>query len=122
EAGPNWKALGVSVTLPDDKRLTLADGDTKVELEVDASWVTSDVQPGLGVFVLAGPTSANLQLVPSVSVAGLGLRFTKKGGPLVSLGPVSLDGIAVHVYGEVQMVGAGVEAGGGVNLELSGLS
>ena len=46
------------------------------------------------------------------------MRFTNVAGPLLDLGPVSLDGIALRLYAEV--VAAGV--GGGAQVELTGLS
>lgn len=118
DTGGGRRALGLSVTLVPGRRFTLADGDTRVELEVDAAWVDPVVAPGLGVHVLAGTSATTLEISPAVSIAGLGLRFTKSSGPLLSLGAVGLDGIAVHLYGEVSSDGAG----GGVNLELAGLA
>jgi large repetitive protein len=116
--GTTTKQLGLSLSLAPGRRLVLADGDTKVELEVDASWVDPAVPPGLSIFLLSGSSPTSLDLVPAVSVAGLGLRFTNTSGPLLSLGPVSLDAIAVHVYGEATTAGVG----GGANLELAGLA
>ncbi|MBV1856283.1 DUF6603 domain-containing protein [Catellatospora tritici] len=112
------RALGVNISLAPGRRFTIADGDTKVELEVDASWVHATVAPGLTVYVLSGTSAAALQIAPAVSVSGLGLRFTKTTGPLLSMGAVSLDGIAVHVYGEAAAAGIG----GGVQVELAGLA
>ena len=112
------KQLGVSVSLAAGKRFTLAEGETRVELEVDATWVDPAVPAGLSVYVLQGTSPATLVIEPAVSVAGLGVRFTKTTGPLLSLGAISLDGIAVHLYGEASSAGAG----GGVNLELAGLA
>ncbi|BCJ75230.1 hypothetical protein CS0771_47740 [Catellatospora sp. IY07-71] len=112
------RSLGVNVSLAAGRRFTIADGDTKVELEVDASWVQAEVAPGLTVYVLAGTSAATLEIVPAVSVSGLGLRFTKTSGPLLALGGVSLDAIAVHAYGEASPAGIG----GGVQVELAGLA
>ncbi|HEU4426504.1 MAG TPA: DUF6603 domain-containing protein [Pilimelia sp.] len=112
------RQLGINVSLAAGQRFTIADGDTRVELEVDATWVNPAVPAGLSVYVLQGPSAASLSIVPGVTVAGLGLRFTKTSGPLLALGPVSLDGIAVQLYGEASSAGVG----GGVNLELAGLS
>lgn len=120
----NDKQLGISLTLSGDGRFTLADGDVKVELDVDASWLDPAVTPGLTVYVVRGmrtpgsPDTYAFAFEPGVTVAGVGLRFTNAAGPLLNLGAVSLDGIAVRVYAEA--VGAGV--GGGAQLELTGLS
>ena len=111
-------SVGLNVTLADDGRFTLADGDVRVELEVDASWVNPTLPPGLSIYVLAGRDSDNLVIEPSVSVVGLGVRFTKPTGPLLSLDGLSLDGIAVHLYGEANRTGVG----GGINLELAGFA
>ena len=116
--GTTTKQLGVSLSLAAGQRFTIAERDTRVELEVDASWVTPAVPAGLSIFVLSGTSADTLVISPAVSVAGLGLRFTNMSGPLLSLGAVSLDGIAVHLYGEAETAGAG----SGVNFELAGLA
>lgn len=116
--GAATKQVGINISLAPGRRFTIAEGDTKVELEVDASWVNPAVPAGLSIYVLSGPDPATLAIVPAVSVAGLGLRFSKMTGPLLSLGAVSLDGIALHLYGEATPAGIG----GGVNLELAGLA
>lgn len=116
--GTTTKQLGINISLAPNQRFTIAEGDVKVELEVDASWVNPAVPAGLSIYVLSGPDAATLAIVPAVSVAGLGLRFTKMTGALLSLGAVSLDGIALHLYGEATPAGIG----GGVNLELAGLA
>jgi hypothetical protein len=118
DLGAGRTALGLNLTLVPGKRYAIAQGDTTVELEVDASWVNPTVPAGLSVYVLAGTSAATLQIAPAVTVAGLGLRFTNPSGPLLSLGPVSLDGVAVQVYAEASQAGVG----GGVDLQLTGLS
>ena len=120
----NDKQLGLSLTLTGEGRYTLADGDVKVELDIDNTWLEPEVTEGLTVYVVHGvrtpgsPDTYAFDLEPGVSVAGVGLRFTNTTGPLLALGPVSLDGIAFRVYAEA--VSAGV--GGGAQLELTGLS
>ncbi|MGO4257995.1 DUF6603 domain-containing protein [Marmoricola sp. RAF53] len=116
------RSLGVSLSLKTPStRYTLADGDVKVELEVDASWLEPSVTPGITVYavhgVRTGATYA-FDLRPGISVAGLGVRFTKSSGPLLSAGPVALDGIAVRVYAEATVAGVG----GGAQVELTGLA
>ena len=118
------RQLGVTVTLVPGTRFTLAEGSVTVELDVDASWLQPEVTPGLTVYAVRGvrtagsPATYAFSFEPGVTVAGLGLRFTNPAGPLLELGPVSLDGIAVRVYAEA--VTAGV--GGGAQLELTGLA
>ncbi len=111
-------ALGVNLSVTPGARFPLAQGDVRVDLEVDASWVHPTLPPGLSVLVLSGRTPATLTIVPAVAVVGIGVRFSKSGGPLLSLGGLSLDSIAVHVYGEAGVSGVG----GGVNLELAGFA
>ena len=115
--GPD-RRIGLAVTLAPNTSFPIATGDVNVELEVDAAWVEPAVPAGLAVYVLKGPSADDLGLDFGVSIAGIGLRFTKTAGPLVDLGAISLDGIAVHLYGEASSSGVG----GGVRLQLSGLA
>ena len=68
--------------------------------------------------MLKGADLDHLELVPGFSVAGVGLRFTKASGPLLELGSIALDGIAVHVYAEAGPHGVG----GGAKVQLDGLA
>ena len=115
--GPD-KHLGVSVNLAPGKTFPLASGDVKVTLEVDASWIDPVVPAGLSIFVLKGNAPDALSVDFGLAVAGIGVRFSKTAGPLVELGAIALDGIAVHLYGEATSSGLG----GGVRLQLSGLA
>jgi len=117
DVGGGQKHLGLSVSLVPGKSFVLAQGETEVSLEVDASWVDPAVPPGLTVLVLKG-TVASLDLVPGVSVAGIGMRFRKPAGPLLDLGAVSIDAIAFHLYGEATAAGVG----GGARIRLDGLA
>ena len=111
--------LGVRVSLAD--RLVVAPGETQVELEADADWITGEPDPGLSIFVLEGPASGSsldLHIEPSLTVAGVGIRVVQTSGPLLDLGSISLDAIAVHAYGTV----SGSGGGGGVRLLLDGLA
>ena len=114
--------LGISLSLQNPgSRFPLAKGDTTVELEVDTSWLDQSVDPGLAVYAVHATRAADVytfDLEPAVAIAGVGLRFTKESGPLLSLGPIGLDGVAVRVYGEAGPAGAG----GGVQVELVGLA
>jgi hypothetical protein len=116
------RLLGLNVSLAAGRRFALATGSPTVELEVDATWIDGGPEPGLSVFVVHGTPGAGgtftFALQPAVLVAGLGLRFSKPSGPLLDLGGVSLDAIAVHVYGEARPEGVG----GGVQLELAGFA
>ncbi|GLC24866.1 DUF6603 domain-containing protein [Roseisolibacter agri] len=114
------KQLGVSVSLVPNKRYAIASGDPTVELEVDASWVDPVVPPGLTIYAVEATTGGapTFAFVPAVQIGGIGLRFSKQSGPLLDLGGVSLDAIAVHVYGEAAPAGVGA----GVQLELAGFA
>ncbi len=127
DLGGGAQALGVNVSLATGKTFTLAQGDTTVVLEVDATWLVPDTAAGLSVYAVHGtrtaggggqPDTYTFAFEPGVTVAGLGVRFTNPSGPLLELGPVSLDGIAVHVYAEASVAGLG----GGVQLQLAGLA
>lgn len=111
------KDLGLQVSIPDGKRIVLAPGETEVSLEVDARWIDPEVPAGLSILVLRG-TVDSLDLVPGITVAGLGVRFRKTSGPLLNLGAISLDAIAVHLYGQATAAGVG----GGARLQLDGLA
>ncbi len=116
------RSLGISLSLKTPStRFTLADGDVKVELEVDATWLEPLVTPGITVYVVHGVRSGSayaFDLQPGISVAGLGVRFTKTSGPLLSVGPLALEGVAVRVYAEATVAGTG----GGAQVELIGLA
>ncbi|MGE3443366.1 MAG: DUF6603 domain-containing protein [Acidimicrobiia bacterium] len=123
DAGGGDKRLGVNLSLAAGKRFAFpVGGDLKVEMEVDATWVDPPEPAGLSIFVLEGRVASNgnvsLDLVPSVVVAGIGLRFTKTSGPLLDLGGIALDGIGISLYGEASPDGAG----GGARLMLEGLA
>ncbi len=127
DLGGGAQALGVNVSLAPHKTFTLAEGSTTVVLEVDASWLVPDTAAGLSVYAVRGvrqaggggqPDTYTFTFEPGVTVAGLGVRFTDPSGPLLNLGPVTLDGIAVHVYAEASAAGLG----GGVQVELAGLA
>ena len=116
------KRLGFTLSLPSGSRIALTTGDPTVELETYADWITGTPVPaGITLTMLEGEvtdSTVSLDLVPSFTMAGVGLRFSKSGGPLLNLGDVSLDAIAVHVLAEVSSTGVG----GGVNLELAGFA
>ena len=85
------RRLGINLTVPPNRRFTLASGDTKVELEVDAAWIDPCKPAGLTIELLSG-TISSLQFAPGVIVAGVGVRFSKQAGPLLDLGGVAIDG------------------------------
>jgi len=116
------RRLGVALTLEGGGKFEIASGDPTVTIAADASWITGGpVLPGFTLTLLEGhvtPTDVVLELVPGFTVGGVGLVFSKMGGPLLNLGPISLDGIGVYLFGEVSSAGIGA----GVQVELSGLA
>ncbi len=116
------KRLGVALTLAGAGRFEIVTGDPVVAIEADATWIEgSPVPAGITITMLEGsvtPSDVTLELTPGFTIGGIGLRFTKSGGPLLSLGPIALDGIAVHFLAEMSSAGIG----GGVQLELAGLA
>ena len=82
-----------------------------------ADWITGDPPAGLNIFLLEG-TKTSLELVPSVRIAGVGLRFSGASRPIVDLDGFSIDAIEVNLYGEAGREGLG----GGIRLKLDGLS
>ncbi len=118
-ADANHRQLGINVNVT--RPFAFPTSGVKVELEVDSSWLLPEVAGGLTVYAVSGVRNGDeyeFELEPGVTVAGVGLRFTNEAGPLLDLGIMSLDGIALHLYGEA--VAAGI--GGGVQLELAGFS
>jgi hypothetical protein len=110
--------LGLTVSLVPDKPFVLASGETNVELVVNASFIDPEKAPGLTINLLRG-SMGDLEFAPGVIVAGLGVRVSKGSGPLLDLGGVAIDAIAVHTYGEATPDG---EFGGGVELQLDGFA
>jgi large repetitive protein len=116
------KQIGVRVGLTPGTRLTLLDSDLRVDLEVDSTWIKpAPVGDGISIFAISGDPAAphfGFRLEPGLVVAGLGIRVLKSSGPLLDLGGVSIDAIALHTYGEVGATGVG----GGVRVKLDGLA
>lgn len=110
--------LGLTVSLVPNKPFPLASGDTNVDLVVNAAFVNPEKPPGLTINLLRG-SRTSLQFAPGVIIAGIGVRVSKSTGPLIDLGGVAIDAIAVHTYGEATSDG---EVGGGVELQLDGFA
>ena len=118
DLGGGDKALGVNVTLAAGKRFDFPTGDVKVALEVVSDWIAPPLAGGLSIFALAGKDVDHLTVEPGFAIAGIGVHFTKSSGPLLDLGSIALDGIALHIYAEVDRAGQG----GGVHVKLDGLA
>jgi len=115
------RMLGLNVSLPPGKTFAFPASGVTIELEVDGSWILPEKDPGLSIYAVHGTRAGDVftfELEPGVTVAGIGVRFTNPAGPLVDLGVLSLDGIALHIYAEATTTGAG----GGAQLELAGFS
>jgi len=115
--GPN-QSVGINVNL--NGNLNVATGDPNVDLEVLADWIKSSVasQPGFSLYLIKKDASDHYSLAPSFALAGLGVRVSKTAGPLIDLGIMSINALAVHVYGEH----TGSDFGAGVHLQLDGLA
>lgn len=109
--------VGIALSLPAEQRLALLTGETTLDLEVDHTWIDAPVEGGLSIYLLEGTATA-LVLSPGFAVAGLGVRIGKSAGPLLELGGLAVDAVAVHVYAEAN--GAG--AGGGARVQIEGLA
>ncbi|HJQ06714.1 MAG TPA: DUF6603 domain-containing protein, partial [Nocardioides sp.] len=118
------KQIGLSVTMtPATARMRLpGTGDTVVELEVVDYWIDPPVTPsGITIYAVHGTRSGDtyaFSFQPGITVAGVGLRFTKSTGPLLELGPVAIDGIAVRTYAQADHTGGG----GGAQVALLGFA
>jgi len=114
----NGNLAGIFMSLPEGERIALTSSDPTVDLEVVANWVNSPgIAPGLSVF-LVEKVADGFELNAGFALAGLGVRVGKNAGPLLNLGIMSIDAIAVHVYGEAVPAGLG----GGVQVQLDGLA
>ena len=113
--------LGLRVSL--DGPLALSSGDVTVTLcasgASDSIWPHD--APGVTLWLADVPAVGELTLRPGVLVEDLGLRITKSSGPLLD-SAVRLDGVALHLLGEVADTGAGPDVRFGARLELAGLS
>ncbi len=109
---------GVYLSLTPGQRISLASGDPNVDLEIVADWVSSPgIAPGLSILLLE-KTPTGFDLNAAFSIAGIGVRVSKNAGPLLSLGVMNIDAIAVHAYGEAAPNGLGA----GIQLQLDGLA
>lgn len=109
------KSMGsVGLTLSLSQRLDLTTGDIVVSLENDSRWIKGTPIAGLtiGLIDLSG-----LAFAPSVAINGVGIRISRKDGPLLDVG-LNLGSAALHFFGSV---GAGPLAGG-VQIQLSDLA
>lgn len=114
----NGARAGVFVSITPGERISLGSNDPTVSLEVVSSWITAPgVDPGLSIYLIER-VGDHFELDASVALAGLGVRVAKTAGPLLNLGIMAIDAIAVHVYGEA----VDGSIGAGVQLQLDGLS
>jgi len=100
--------------------------DVVVSLEEETDWITAPGGPvpqGLTVELLdlpnlpaAGPPHPR----PGLVVGGLGVRISRTSGPLLDAG-ISVNSVAVHLFGSITAAGTAVNVAGGARLELAGL-
>ena len=114
--------LGVKLGLVGTEGLALTQGDPIVSLVADESMIGGPAgSAGISIMVFEGQLVGDdiqLDVEPSLLIDGVGLRFKNSAGPMISLGPIALDGIKVLVFGEISSSGVGA----GVLLELTGLA
>ncbi len=112
------RVYGVALDLTPGERFRLVDGDVKVDLEVDSSWVTDKtIAEGLVIEPIR-VQGTNLQAFFGISIGGLGLRVLKENEPLIDTF-ITIDSIALHTLVDVDITG--VNAIGG-ELELGGFA
>jgi hypothetical protein len=98
--------------------------DVTASLEQLSSWIDAPSGPvpgGLTLDVLTVRANGSITLRPALVVGGMGLRLGRASGPLLDAG-ITVDEVAVHLYADVAPGGGGIEASGGVRLELGGLT
>ncbi len=110
---------GLTVSLGGTGRFKLVD-DPLIEIDIDGSWINGTGPAGLTLVGLrqsvADPT--DFSFGPRIIARGLGIRVGQQSGPLLELGGLGIDAIALHLYGESNPSGAGV----GAQLRLEGLA
>ncbi|MDH4280948.1 MAG: hypothetical protein OEW83_23015, partial [Acidimicrobiia bacterium] len=110
---------GLNLSLAGNGRFKLTD-DPVIELEVDDSWIDGSDPGGLTLVALRQSTTdpSLFDFAPRIIARGLGVRVSQQSGPLLELGGLGLDAIALHLYGESNPAGAGL----GFQLRLDGLA
>ena len=109
------EAAGVlTLILGVEGRIPLNQQDVVISIEADSRWIKD--QPSAG-FELGLLDASSLAFAPSVTANGIGLRVSRKSGPLLDIG-VTLGSVAVHLFGAVR---PGLLSGG-VQLQLSDLA
>ncbi|MFL5937814.1 MAG: DUF6603 domain-containing protein [Gaiellaceae bacterium] len=106
----------VGVELGLAQRMELVSGDVTLWLENDDSWIENNPPGTGGLFV--GVLTPALELKPSVTVNGVGIRIGKTSGPLLDFG-VTLESVALHAFARLDAGGA---KAGGVQLQFSNLA
>jgi hypothetical protein len=106
----------VKLTLGVNGRIPLSQSGVVVSIEADSRWIKDQPPAGLSLSVLSF-IGDSFTFAPGFEVDGIGLRFSKSGGPLLDLG-VTLGSIALHVFGKLQ----GGTLSGGVQVQLSDLA
>ncbi len=109
--------LGLTIGLVGDEWVLNPQGDVRVSLVTDNSWIKPEVLKGVTVTAIrVNDATGAVTLAPGLVIGGLGVRIGRSSGPLLDAG-LTIDSIAVQAYGEIS-VG---HAGGGARLELAGL-
>ncbi len=119
DSDSGFNQYGLSLSLGGTGRFKLTD-DPVIELEVDGEWIDGTEPAGLTLVgvrqSIADPT--DFDFAPRIIARGLGIRVGQQSGPLLELGSLGLDAIALHLYGESNPSGAGL----GFQLRLDGIA
>ena len=116
--GAGNNVFHIAVSLPPNRRLSLAHGEITVDVEIDGSWITAAGDPNTGVLVeLLRITNGTPAPFFGLEIRGVGIRLGRSSGPLLDTF-VAADSVGLH--GLVSADGTGVRAVGG-QLELTNL-
>jgi hypothetical protein len=109
----NVAALRLSIA----DRADLNDGDVVVSLEADSRWIQGTPAAGLTLGFLDISNPASPAFEPSIGVNGIGIRVSRRSGPLFDAG-VTLGSVALHTFAQIQSG----NIAGGAQLQLSDLA
>jgi hypothetical protein len=113
------RLLGVTVAVTGDEWIVNPDGDVRVGLVSDTSWIDPEQPAGITLQAVR-LTATSFEPAPGVVVGGVGVRFSRPSGPLLDAG-ITIDAVSVLGFGLIQAAGSGVQFGGGARVELAGI-
>ncbi|MEM9561521.1 MAG: DUF6603 domain-containing protein [Actinomycetota bacterium] len=111
--------IGFRITIPDGQEFVVVDGDVRLSLEVDDTWVYEiDGQPEVpdtgGIeFFLLDRGGGRVDVDPLFRIRGLGLRIGRSGNANLLDGALTIGAVAVHGLFELDARGGSQVRGGG---------